>query len=271
MLLMAMRAAAQTAPESAIELNHRSAELYRNGHYSEAAALLREAYRIQPEPILLWNLARACEMLSDYACAVAAYESYLPNAGPGDRISVEQRLATCRAALAAAAAVLPAPSPAVPPPAAPPPAAPPPAAPDPAAEPRHDPDDEPAISVSPPPALRAPPAPRRRLRTILPLAVGGIGTAGIGIGVALASVARSRHDEAVLDPSQRSASRKQELAESMMHRANVALVAGGTLATAGLVWWLLDARSERAATRSPGASRLRLHIGLGSVALGGAF
>ncbi|HKA88220.1 MAG TPA: hypothetical protein VKE22_11155 [Haliangiales bacterium] len=89
-----------TAEERALELNRRSAELYRQGNYAEAAALLREAYRLRPEPVLQYNLARACEMMADYACAVGAYESYLASR-PADRAAVEAKLAAARAQLAA--------------------------------------------------------------------------------------------------------------------------------------------------------------------------
>src|SRR5258706_15780044 len=78
---------------SALDLNRRSAELYRQGRYADAIALLREAYRRKPEPVIQYNLARACEMLEDYACAITAYESYLSGAHPPDRAAIEARVA----------------------------------------------------------------------------------------------------------------------------------------------------------------------------------
>lgn len=103
---------------SALDLNRRSAELYRQGRYAEAIALLREAYRRKPEPVIQYNLARACEMMEDYACAITAYEAYVSAGHPPDRAAIEARIARCRTQLAAQRA-----RPRTPPP--PPPAPPP--------------------------------------------------------------------------------------------------------------------------------------------------
>jgi tetratricopeptide (TPR) repeat protein len=105
---------AQTADdERAVELNRRSAELFRQGRFADAAVLLREAYRRRPDAVLQYNLGRACEEMGDLACAVAAYETYLANGRPTDRAAVEARLERCRtrrAAEAQAAAARRAPS-----------------------------------------------------------------------------------------------------------------------------------------------------------------
>ena len=223
------RAQVGAGEEQALDLNRRSAELYRQGHYSEAAALLREAYRRKPEPVLQYNLARACEMMADYSCAVAAYESYLAS-HPADRAAVEIKLAGARAQLTAAAA---------------------------------------------PPLLdKTPAAPVRsdvggRKRSLLPPIVTAAGAVGVGIGAALALVARGRHDDAVKDPTQRGAMDKQASAESLMGAANVTLIAGGVIAAAGVVWWIVDARADRSAPpRAPAAA---LRIGPGSVGFAGTF
>ena len=89
-----------SAEDTAFALNRRSHELYEQGRYTEAAALLREAYRLSPVPILQYNLARACERKADYECAIAAYESYLPHAPFDERAGIEARLARYRQRLA---------------------------------------------------------------------------------------------------------------------------------------------------------------------------
>ena len=210
------------AEASALELNRRSRELYRQGHYAEAAALLREAYRRKPEPVIQYNLARACEMMDDYACVVAAYESYLPNARPEERTAIDARLALYRARLAARTAA---------------------------------------------PAGPGPPAGSRPSHTILAPMVTVTGVVGFGVGLALASVAHSRHDDAVDDPTLTGGAQKQDSAVSLMRTANIALIAGGTVAVAGAIWWIINAASDRSASPEPPAGVARLHIGAGSVAV----
>jgi tetratricopeptide (TPR) repeat protein len=103
-----------TAEETAFALNRRSHELYEQGRYAEAATLLREAYRLKPVPILQYNLARACERMADHECAIAAYESYLPDAPSDERAAIEARLVRYRQRLAGdRTPAAPAPPPAV--------------------------------------------------------------------------------------------------------------------------------------------------------------
>jgi len=96
---------------------------------------------------------------------------------------------------------------------------------------------------------------------VLPPIVTTTGAVGLGVGVALVLMARARHDDAVADPTQRGAEEKQASAESLMGAANVTLVAGGVVAAAGVVWWIIDATSGRPASRRPAAT---LHIGAGA-------
>jgi tetratricopeptide (TPR) repeat protein len=228
------RAQDTTAEASALALNRRSHELYRQGRYAEAATLLREAYREKPEPVLQYNLARACEHMADYACAIEAYESYLANAHPEDRASVEAQLATCRARLAAAAAV--------------------------AAE----------LAAPPPPPPLARAEPGRTSHSVLPPIIGVVGTAGVCVGLGLVSAARASHADAVHDPTQSGAAAKQDRAESLMRAGDLALIGGAAVATTAIVWWFMDARSGRAAAsnRTPA---LAIHVGAGSFALSRTF
>jgi tetratricopeptide (TPR) repeat protein len=79
----------------ALDLFDRSEVAYRAGRFADAAQLLRDAYALKPEPVLLYNLARAYEGMGDLDRAVKAYGDYLtadPNAK--DRASIETRIAT---------------------------------------------------------------------------------------------------------------------------------------------------------------------------------
>jgi tetratricopeptide (TPR) repeat protein len=51
-------------------------------HYQEAVAAFEEAYKISPDPILLYNVAQAHRMNGDLKKAQVLYESYLREAPP---------------------------------------------------------------------------------------------------------------------------------------------------------------------------------------------
>ena len=92
-----------------------------------------------------------------------------------------------------------------------------------------------------------------------------IGSVSLGVGLALAAAALSRHDDAVNDLTPAGGREKQASAVSLMHTANLTMIAGGTLAAAGIVWWIIDAASVRRSAKPP-TTEARLHVGPGSVA-----
>jgi len=108
--------------------------------------------------------------------------------------------------------------------------------------------------------------PAERPRSLLPPIVAGVGAAGLGIGLAMASAARGRHDEAVLEPTQAGAQDKQDSAVSLMRSANITMIAAGSLAAAGLAWWIIDVATHRAPKRTTA-----LHVGPGSIGVTVAF
>lgn len=229
--------------DTALALNRRSSDLYRQGRYGEAIALLREAYRLNPDPILQYNLARSCEQLGDYVCAIDAYETYLAAAEPSDRVSVEARLARCRARLAARRPVTPVSSSATPLPTPP--------------------------TTAARAWLRDPSRPRQPPRNVLPLVVTGAGLSAVAGGLGLVMAARSTHDAAVSDPSHTGAARKNDRAESLMRAGNITLVAGTAVAAAGILWWAVEGRSGRSAAPEPGRTTIR--VGVGYLGLSRAF
>jgi tetratricopeptide (TPR) repeat protein len=224
-------AAAPAAEDLAVGLYQRSAELYRQGRFAEAAVLLREAYRHRPDPVLQYNLARACEEMGDFSCAVEAYEKYLAGANPSDRSVIEQRLARCRARLAERSS-----APAVP-------------------------------ASAMPQVAHVEQPPRSAMGRVLPLITAGAGGAALGVGTVLALAARSRHEEAVRDPVQRTAAERQSQAASMMKTANAVLVSGAVVAVGATIWWLVGTMLARSATRPTGvvpASTDRVLVDIGS-------
>lgn len=63
--------------DQALALFEQSDKAYKAGNFEEAAKLLREAYSLYPEPLLLYNLGRAQEGMGDSRGAVQSYEQYL--------------------------------------------------------------------------------------------------------------------------------------------------------------------------------------------------
>jgi len=89
-------AAAQPAPspeERAGELVDEAIRHYNVGEYTEAIAAYKEAYKLVPEPLLLWNLGQAYRLAGDCAKALTSYRSYVREAPAGDfRAMADQRI-----------------------------------------------------------------------------------------------------------------------------------------------------------------------------------
>src|SRR5262245_55119117 len=64
---------ASSQATKARELFKKSEESYRAGRFQEAVDLLTEAYQLDPNPVLLYNLARAYEGLGDTPKAIESY------------------------------------------------------------------------------------------------------------------------------------------------------------------------------------------------------
>jgi len=207
------------AKQRALDLFAESDRHYKAGEFEQAVELLRQAYDLFPEPILLYNLARALEGMGDTRGAVEQYRRYLASATDlPDRGAIERRIETLDAQLAATDA------------------------------------KEPAAPAAP--ALTALPVRGGERRddhaggghSVLPWVTVGVGVAVIGGGGALAYLASQRHDAAVAEPIQAEAKRLQDQAESYATTANVMFIAGSVVTIGGAVWALLDRRRHPRAT-----------------------
>lgn len=229
---------ATTAPPSAAararaaDLFKKSVETYRSGDFKQTIDLLNEAYALEPQPVLLYNLARAQEGIGNNDAAIETYEKFLaqePNAK--DRGAIEQRLATLRRqrderiALEKKSA-------------------------QPAAQP-----------VEPPPER-----PVHR-RSVLPYVVGGVGVAGIAAGAVFGLLASSKRDDAVAAPAQRDALDLEDQAKSRATLSNVSFIVGGVLLAAGVTWWVLDLNASKKTATVPA---VRVGLGAGLLQLEGA-
>ncbi len=81
----------------AVELFEQSVDLYRQGKFDEAAALLERAYSLHDEPVLLYNLGRAYEGLGENQKAIDAYTKYIEKTPEAkDRGALERRIVTLK-------------------------------------------------------------------------------------------------------------------------------------------------------------------------------
>lgn len=234
----------QNDRQRALDLFRESDAHYKRGDFERAAALLREAYSLHPEPILLYNLARALEGLGDFEGAIQQYESYLnADAEIADRGAIERRIATLREQVARTARL------------------------------RDDTNDHTASPVSDTrttPPVGDPATPihlgptRDEMRgkpQRLPWLIAGAGGVVLGGGVLLGYLSQARHDAAVDEPVQAEAQKLQDEARTFATAANVALVVGGVAMVGGITWGVLSRNKDRSAqTNAP-----RIGIGLGSI------
>jgi tetratricopeptide (TPR) repeat protein len=232
----------------AAELFKKGADAYRQGDFQHAIELLDEAYALDPQPVLVYNRARAAEGLGNLDEAIAGYEKFLsqePNAP--DRGAIEQRLVTLRkqrddrAALEKERATRNE---------APP--APVPVAPAPASE---------SSESTPPPS-----PPPRHSRSVAPYVVAGVGVVGIGAGAVFGVLALSKKDSAVSEPIQQKSMDLKDSADSLATVSTVSFIAGGVLLAVGATWWLLDGGSS-----SKGKASLRSKVAFSANGLQGTF
>lgn len=238
--------AAEDQKDQALEIFAQSETLYNEGKFSEAAALLEQAWALHKEPLLLYNLARAREGNGEAGVAADAYQAYLDQAqdieGRGAieqrivnlreqermrlQLEQEQRLAQNREAKDRQAKKQP--SPAAP--------------------------SEGAAEGS---SVLAGP---------VPWVVAGAGVLGVGAGVVLGVLAKGKHADAVSEPVQADAVDLQDSAEGLALGANVAFIAGGTVALLGVVVGIVglatdDGEALPADATTTTASSLRFDLG----------
>src|SRR5262245_18203367 len=164
---------------------------FRSGEFREALELFEKAYALDPDPVLVYNIARAHESLGDGERALDAYKRYLessPNAE--DRGAVEQRMSTLQRQIRDKQLLEQQRD----------------AAAKPAAEPRRRPASEHC---------------RRRSASRVPWIIAAVGAGGVGAGAVLGAIAISRYDDAVSEPSAGRARELETESQSIATAANV--------------------------------------------------
>ncbi len=226
----APKGGASTTPSRGAELFKKSVEAYRRGDFKEAIELLNEAYSIDPQPVLLYNLARAYDGAGDLDNAIATYERYLreePNAP--DKGAIEGKLTTLKKQRDEREA---------------------------AKQKKEEP--------KPPPPPERPPPPPPRERSVLPYVVAGAGVVGIGAGAVLGIMATGKNDDASAEPVQQKSMDLKDSADGLATGSTVMFIVGGLLVAAGATWWVLDSPGSGAT----GSTR-NVRIGLGPGYVGG--
>ena len=203
----------------ALSLFEKSDKAYKAGKFEAAVKLLEEAYKLYPEPLLLYNLGRAQEGMGDVPGAIASYKRYLADAKQiTDRGAIERRLATLEAQEAKKDA-----------------------------EAKRLADEEARRKTAEADRQRAEDArllaeQERRNDARSPVATYGpwitvsAGVVLVATGFAFGARASSTHDDAIAAPVQRDALELQGSAERSATIANVMFVLGG-LTTAGGIGW----------------------------------
>jgi tetratricopeptide (TPR) repeat protein len=230
--------------KKAAELFKKSVDAYRKGDFQTTVDLLTQAYALDPQPVLLYNLARAQEGLGNSDAAIDAYEKFLaqePKAA--DRGAIEQRLATLRRQRDERVAAQKARE----------------------GGDASDPNNPPSKTKQPPPPPPDEPPPPRK-RNIFPFVVGGAGVAALGVGVVTGLMAKSGESDANAEPKQDRAIEQRDSAETLATISTTTFIIGGVLLAAGAGWFVIDTSSKKT---GGGARSPQVALGLGFIGLQG--
>ncbi len=225
------RTGQKSAEDRAAELYDKSADAYRRGDFKTAVDLLKEAYSLDPQPVLLYNLARAYEGLGDLDAAIDGYERFLAqNPKTEDRGAIEQRLVTLRRLRDERAAAK---------------------------------QREQSQKQQQQQQPTTPPPPPKPHHTIYPYVVGGVGAAGLVAGSVFGLMAISDRNDARTEPVQQRAIDLDSKAQTLATLSTVSFIVGGALVAAGVAWWVIEARST-----TTGSTPVRVGVGVGPGYLG---
>jgi tetratricopeptide (TPR) repeat protein len=217
--------------QQALRLFEQGKQAYREGRFEDSVKLLEQAFALVPEPVLLYNLARAHEGTGNFPSAIEAYERYLKSEQEiPDRGAIEQKLTSLKRTVAERERL---------------------------AKER----DE-ALQkkeAAPEPRLEPPPS----QLTPWPWLVASVGAGGLVSGGVLGSLALSKNDEAEVAPSQQQAFDLRSSAESFATASTALFVIGGVVLAGGVTWGIIELVSQDDA--APGDNKAELMLGPSSV------
>ncbi len=201
--------------KQALVLFDRGKLAYKEGRYDESILLLKEAYALKAEPVLLYNIGRAHEAKQQFPEAVEAYKRYLATAkDPPDRAEVEQKISTLEKAIAEAKQKADAAAAAE-------------------AERKAREDRERPREAEPEPAAGRSP-------NLVPWIVAGSGAAVMGVGVVVGVVALGTNSDAEGAATQAETVDKRDSAETLALVSTITLIVGGAALAGGATWGIID-------------------------------
>jgi tetratricopeptide (TPR) repeat protein len=241
-------ASANADKTRAADLFKKSADAYLHGDFAKAISLLDEAYALDPQPVLIYNKARAHEGLGHTDEAISLYERYLKEEPTSsDRGAIEQRLTTLRKQQ----------------------------------EDKKRLDQEKAevekkrveqqaqqqqLERREREVQNAPPRQPRK-RSIGPYVVAGVGAAGLAAGAVFGILAIDKQSEGRKAVSMKEATAARDTGQTFATVTNISFIAGGALVAVGAVWWVLDGNAVK---RANGAT-VGLGVGPSQLSVVGAF
>ncbi len=225
--------AAPAASDRAQILFEQSETAYREGRFDEAISLLKEAYRLTPDPVVFYNLARAYEGKGDLEQAASAYERYLAEGKDiPDRGALEKKIETLKKLAAERKA----------------------------AETAKSKSEEPKPVV---PAKETKPA-NKSSPSPVPWVIAGFGGAGTIAGAIVAGLGFAKNEDADAASSQRETADLRASAEDMALAGNITMGVGGAILLAGTIWGIVDVVKSGKSTPAERAT-VRVRVGAGSV------
>lgn len=234
----------------------RSKELYREGKYTESAALLRQAYELEPEPVLLFNLGRTLEAAEDYRGALEAYAKYLSKTGhPPDEPEIRARMAELKKKLREQKEK-----------------------PEPVVTPVQKPEEqtkptEPQETQPEAQSVSAAPIEENETssaKTPWPWIVAGAGAAIVVGGIVVGVMAQGKNSDAEDEPVNETAMQLQDDAEGLASISTAMLVVGGVIAVGGASWGVIELL-EKPESSDTSSATAQLRLLPAGVALQGTF
>jgi tetratricopeptide (TPR) repeat protein len=237
----------QSGEAASLTLFDEGAKAYREGRFQDAVQHLERAYALNPDPLLLYNLARAYEGLGADASALDAYGRYLEQSPRAkDREVVQKRIETLRGRLAERETLARQRD----------------------AERRR---AEAALREKAEADARARDAAESARPRAIPWVVAGVGLVALGAGVAFGVASRDSRASAVASSAAGEATRNLDRARSFSTVANVAFVTGGAITAAGTFWGIWELASIKRGAKAAADERASIRLGARGFDVQGAF
>ncbi|MCB9707740.1 MAG: hypothetical protein H6714_02965 [Myxococcales bacterium] len=233
----------------AVVLFERSESLYREGKFSAAAVLLRQAYELEPEPVLLYNMGRALESDGQLKAAADAFQEYLNTTklNASERRAMEARIHALKQQVDTNARIK---------------------------KERDEAQRRQREAETRLLAERTRPVAPKEADSISPWpwVIVGIGAAGLAAGGVFGILAAGKHKDAQNEPTQAKALELQDSANTLSSASVVMLVTGGIITVGGLTWGLVDIYTQDGDADTPAdGTKIALRIMPSSVCLLGTF